>query len=107
MLEQRKRNIVQKDEINLLYGQIEGLQNLLQGQIEGLQKQNAELQKENKEAKKYKEMVDKISDKISAYIKDNCDTCKGVKYGGCDKCEINQILNILIINKYAKSKENK
>lgn len=57
MLEQRKRNIVQKDEINLLYGQ-----------IEGLQKQNAQLQGELRKTKTYKEIKEHLE--IYKQIKD-------------------------------------
>lgn len=36
-----------------------------------------------------------VVDNIKKYIKDSCNSCQGIKYGGCEKCKLEQILNII------------
>lgn len=92
----------------------------LKRQNEELQKENEELKKEiiNKD-EKIKELRFSVSDltnrlcflngeksfrivdleqtldTVSEYIKDNCNSCQGIKYGGCEKCELKRIEDII------------
>lgn len=40
---------------------------------------------------KYEQALDTVSE----YIKDNCYSCQGIKYGGCEKCELKRIKEII------------
>lgn len=40
---------------------------------------------------KYEQALDTVSE----YIKDNCNSCQGIKYGGCEKCELKRISDII------------
>ena len=40
---------------------------------------------------KYEQALDTVSE----YIKDNCYSCQGIKYGGCEKCELKRIKDII------------
>lgn len=44
-----------------------------------------------KKLNKYKQALDTVSE----YIKDNCNSCQGIKYGGCEKCELKRIKDII------------
>lgn len=40
---------------------------------------------------KYKQALDTVSE----YIKDNCNSCQGIRYGGCEECELKRIKDII------------
>lgn len=58
-----------------------------------------QLSRKTAECEKYEQALDTVSE----YIKDNCNSCQGIKYGGCEKCELKRIKDI--INK-AKGEED-
>ena len=39
--------------------------------------------------------LEQALDTVSEYIKDNCNSCQGIKYGGCEKCELKRIEDII------------
>ena len=39
--------------------------------------------------------LEQALDTVSEYIKDNCNSCQGIKYGGCEKCELKRIKDII------------
>lgn len=41
--------------------------------------------------KKYEQALDTVSE----HIRDNCNSCQGIKYGGCEKCELKRIKDII------------
>ncbi len=54
-----------------------------------------ELYEENKKLKRECEKYEQALDTVSEYIKDNCYSCPGIKYGGCKKCELKRIKDII------------
>lgn len=50
-----------------------------------------QLQRKTAECEKYEQRLHKISD----YIKKNCNHCQAVRYGGCEKCEFEQMMDII------------
>lgn len=50
-----------------------------------------QLQRKTAECEKYEQKLHKISD----YIKDNCNHCQITRYNGCERCDFEQIMNII------------
>lgn len=54
-----------------------------------------ELQERRDELSEKNISYEQALDTVSEYIKDNCYSCQGIKYGGCEKCELKRIKDII------------